>query len=315
MRRTGALLSMLVVAWVSGSVLGAAAPGREADAATVVVSQAHADYVPSLSGDEPVFVLVIGGDARPGADVTHSLADSIHLVSVDPATHRASILGIPRDSWVEIPGQGMNKVNAAMVAGGPPLLVETVEHMTGIRIGYYALTSFWGLTDIVDGLGGLTVKVPCKMEHPYSRVTFDPGRQRMDGEHVLAFARDRHSFPLGDLARSEDGGRVILGALAQFGREFAKDPSRLLVWMATGLRAVETDISIPRLLLLAFTASQVSPRHVQNLVLPTTPQVVESRDVQLVDASAQPIYSDLRTRGVVRRQHLPASPTQVGCET
>lgn len=314
MRRRAVLLAAALAAWLAGATLGTvSSPPRAAAAPLLTIAQAHVGYTPSLTGGEPVFILVIGSGARAGDDVVHSLADSIHLVALDPVQRRATIIGVPRDSWVEIPGFGTNKINAAMVDGGPPLLVQTIENLMHVKIAYYALTTFWGMTDLVNAIGGLTVDVPCRMMDSYSQADFKPGVQHMDGQQVLAFSRDRHSLPAGDLARSEDGGRVILGALAQFRKEFTKDPSRLLVWLGSGLRNIQTDIPLSQLALLAFTAYKIEPANVQNIVLPSTIGMQGSQSVVYVDASAQSIFADLADHGTVSPNHVPPSPTANGC--
>src|SRR5207249_4533240 len=108
----------------------------------------------------PIFILTIGSGARPGDSVVHSLSDAIHIVGINPAKHRATIMDIPRDSWVNIPGHGTNKINAAMVFGGPPLLINTLESITGIHIDYYTLTTFGGFETMINDIGGLYVDVP-----------------------------------------------------------------------------------------------------------------------------------------------------------
>src|SRR5207245_632586 len=141
-----------------------AASGAPGSPGTIAIHAAHgASYVPALQGKRPLFILVIGSGAHPGQKVKGSLSDSIHLVGINLRAHRATILGFPRDSWVSIPGHGSSKINAASVYGGPQLLVRTVEQITGIRIDFYVLTTFWGLTNMVNEIGGLPVVVPQKL--------------------------------------------------------------------------------------------------------------------------------------------------------
>lgn len=307
-------LAAALAAWLAGATLGTVSPPPAAAAAPLLtISQAHVGYTPSLTGGKPVFILVIGSGARPGDDAVHSLADSIHLIALDPLQRRATVIGVPRDSFVEIPGFGTNKINAAMVDGGPALLVQTIENLMHVKVAYYALTTFWGMTDLINAIGGLTVDVPCRMVDSYSGADFRPGVQRMEGRQVLAFSRDRHSLAAGDLARSENGGRVILAALAQFRKEFAKDPSRLLTWLASGLRYIQTDIPLSQLALLAFTAYKIQPANVQNIVLPSTIGMQGSQSVVYVDASARSIFADVAGHGTVKPKHLPPSPTANGC--
>jgi LCP family protein required for cell wall assembly len=291
---------LALAAWIAGSTIGAVTPPGSAAAQPLLqIEQAHADYVPALDGSKPIFILFIGSGARPGDDVEHSLADSIHIVSIVPAKHKAAILGIPRDSYVSIPDRGTAKINSAMVYGGPQLLVETVESLTGIKLDYWALTTFGGFQAMINSIGGLTVDVPFAMQDSASGSNFEPGVQKLRGKEALAFARDRHSLPAGDFGRSEDGGRLIIAALAQFRKEFAKDPSRLLTWIAGGFRNV---------LALAFTSTLMNPKHVENIVAPGTTGMAGGTSIVNLSSQAQTIFDDLKKDGLVSKRNIPPSP-------
>ena len=105
----------------------------------------------------------VGSDARPGQNPLASRADSIHAIFLHPRKQRAVVVGIPRDSFVSIPGLGTTKINAAMSSGGPRM-VQTIEQNFGARIDYWAVTSFWGITRMVETIGGLQVRVPFRMK-------------------------------------------------------------------------------------------------------------------------------------------------------
>ena len=203
-----------MVAWVAGSALGATQPAGHAAAAPLFqLEPAHAEYVPVLDGSKPIYVLVIGSDARPDQAVESQRADSLHILSINPAEHRATIVGIPRDAYVEIPGVGQNKINAALFYGGPDLVVQTVEQLTGLKMDYWAMTGFASFEQMVDDVDGLVVDVPFAMSDEASRAFFDPAVQRLDGDNALAFARNRHDLPAGDFGRSENQGRLMVAAL------------------------------------------------------------------------------------------------------
>jgi len=222
-RRRVALVVALVAAWVAGSALGATRPAGHASAAPLFqLEPAHAEYVPVLDGSKPIYVLVIGSDARPDQAIESQRADSIHILSINPAEHRASIVGIPRDSYVDIPGVGQNKIDAALFYGGPDLVVQTVEQLTGLKMDYWAMTGFASFEQMVDDVDGLVVDVPFAMSDDASRAFFDPGVQRLDGDNALAFARNRHDLPAGDFGRSENQGRLMVAALAQLKKEITK---------------------------------------------------------------------------------------------
>jgi anionic cell wall polymer biosynthesis LytR-Cps2A-Psr (LCP) family protein len=146
--------------------------------------------------------------------------------------------------------------------------VRTIERLSGVRIRYFAMTSFWGLTSMIDQIGGLTVHVPFPMHDRYSRADFHAGSQRLRGGEVLAFSRDRHSLPNGDFGRSQNGGRVFIAALTQFRKEFRRDPQALLRWVSAGMRSVSTDLPLSDVLRLALLCSRIPPGSVRNIVLP-----------------------------------------------
>ena len=309
MRRRVALASLAMAAWIAGSTIGVVTPPPSIAAQPLLeIQQAHAGYVPALDGSKPIFILFIGSGARPDESVEHSLADSIHIVSIVPAKHKAAILGIPRDSYVSIPGRGTAKINAAMFYGGPPLLVQTVESLTGIKMDYWALTTFWGFQAMINSIGGLTVDVPFAMQDSASGSNFEPGVQKLRGGEALAFARDRHSLPAGDFGRSEDAGRLLIAALAQFRKEFAKDPSRLLTWVAGGFRNMQTEAPLNDVLALAFTCSLVNPKHVENVVAPGTTGMAGGISIVNLSSQAQTIFNDMRKDGLVSKRNIPPSP-------
>ncbi|MFE0176502.1 LCP family protein [Streptomyces sp. NPDC059002] len=113
-----------------------------------------------------------------------------------------SLVSIPRDSYVAIPGHGKGKINSAYALGGAPLLTRTVEQATGLRVDHYAEVNFLGFVDVVDALGGVTICVPDGGLHDEkSGADFDGGCQHMDGVQALQYVRARYSDPQGDLGR------------------------------------------------------------------------------------------------------------------
>lgn len=292
-----ALFVALVVATVGGAPGG---PDRAEAAPLFQVGRAHgAEHLPALDGSKPIFVLVLGSDARPGQAIARARADSIHLIGINPRREAASVLGFPRDAWVSIPGFGSGKINSAMVYGGPELMVRTVEAITGIRIDYYLLTSFGGLRQMVDAVGGITVDVPYAMNDHFSGANFRAGRQRLSGPEALAFSRNRKDTPNGDFSRSQNQGRLILAALGQFRREFRKDPARVLVWIGGGLRNLRTDLPISELLDLAFTVSRIPVGKVTNRVVPGGTGFAGSSSVVFLSGSAGAMYANLRGDGLL----------------
>jgi LCP family protein required for cell wall assembly len=276
------------------------ATGSPTTAPVIRLYAAHgeASLIPALEGKRPLFILSLGSDARPGQDITRQRSDSIHIIGIDLATNRATILGFPRDSWVNIPGHGTNKINSAMSAGGPDLTVRTLEDLTGIPIDFWMLTSFPGLVNMVNHIGGLQVDVPYPMHDSFSHANFSPGVHHLRGKAALAFARDRHDVPGGDLGRSKDQGILLLSALSKFHTEFAKDPATAFTWIQAAWPQIKTNLSVPTMLQLALAASQIPPSNVNNLVVPAVGGVVGGLDVVFIQPSARAIYADMRTDGV-----------------
>ena len=311
MRRRVAVALVGLMAWVAGSALGAVGPTPAHAAPGIAIGKAHAGYAPSLTGSKPIVLLAVGSGARPGDDVLHSLSDSIHLIFLNPATHHAVLAGIPRDSWVNIPGHGTSKINAALFYGGPNLMVQTVEDVTGVHIDYWAITTFWGFTNMVNQIGGLVVNVPFRFYDPsYSRANLQPGVQRLSGVQALSMARDRHSMLDGDFARSENQGRLILAALSQFQRDYKLDQGSMFNWIGAGMSNMTTTVPLSEILSLAFTVSAVPVANVQNVVLPGGTGMIGSQSVVTLDTTwMHRIIDDAKPDAVLSKQNVPPSPT------
>ncbi len=312
MRRRALLAILGIATWVIGSALGALGPvSARAESAGIAVGKAHAGYTPSLTGSKPVVILAVGSGARPGEDVLHSLADSIHLLFLNPAKHHATMVGIPRDSYVDVPGHGTNKINSSLFYGGPDLLVQTIESISGVHIDYWAITTFWGFTDMINQIGGLTVDVPFRFYDPsYSRADLQPGVQKLDGQQALSFARDRHSMVEGDFARQENGGRLFLAALAQFQKVYAKDATELMTWLGAGMSNTFIEIPLSEVQQLAFTATKIPVKNVQNVVLPGSAQMAGSLSVVILnDTWRAKIFADVKPDAILSKKNVPPSPT------
>lgn len=294
------VLALLLAALLGPALLGSRSAGGPRALPLLRVGTTQRDsYVPVLQRRRPLFLLVLGSDARPGEPVARLRADSIHLIGVDLRRRRATILGFPRDAWVEVPGYGRTKINNGMVLGGPELMVRTVELLTGIPIDFWALTSFQGLVRMVEAVGPLEVEVDRPMFDRFSGTHFSPGRHRLSGREALAFARDRHSPPGGDLGRSLNQGKLLIAALRKLRADFRRHPALLFSWLAAGWRNVQTDLSPRTLLELALTAASISPARVSNLVVPATVGTAGGASVVFVTSRAASIYADMRADGVV----------------
>lgn len=147
----------------------------------------------------PVNILMLGSDSRISAGDPDAWAfgaqrtDAILLVHLAADRQSAAAISIPRDSWVPIPGYGEAKVNAAFSYGGPTLMIQTIEDLTGVRIDHFAVTDFESFTSLTDTLGGVEITVPDGAGGSVEQV--------MTGEEALDFARERKALVNGDFGR------------------------------------------------------------------------------------------------------------------
>jgi LCP family protein required for cell wall assembly len=227
---------------------------------------ASADY--TSSPDKPVFILALGNDGRPG-DVS-TRGDAIHVIGVNPQQRKATILDFPRDTGLPIPGHGVDKVNSAHVDGGARLQAQTLGNAIGVQIPYSIDTNFPGFMSMVDDMGGLDVNVPEAMHDRYSGANFEPGPQHLDGGAALAFARDRHQFPTGDLQRSQNQGYLILQALAQLRAKNTGPIGTLALLANVGRHAQLDGIGLTDLYDLGRLGLSIDPGNVRNVVVPIT---------------------------------------------
>jgi LCP family protein required for cell wall assembly len=213
-----------------------------------------------------LFALIIGSDVREG-DPRRGRSDSLHILAVNTKTGKGTLVGIPRDSWVPIPGHGTAKINDSLAFGGPELTVATVEELTGIPIEYWALVDFSRFRELVDALGGVEVDVPYAMRDHDSGAYFDPGRIKMNGREALAFARNRHGAINGDFGRSANQGRLLIAALAKF-HKTASDPLRIAKYLVAFKEFVSSNVGVGELIELARAGAKLDPGKIRNVVVP-----------------------------------------------
>lgn len=141
-------------------------------------------------------------DLSTGGDIGTGRTDSIVLVHLPSLWSGAAptMVSIPRDSYVPIPGHGKDKVNAAFAMGGAPLLTQTVEQATGLRLDHYAEIGFGGFAALVDALGGVTVCPTAAVHDPLAGIDLPAGCQEVNGRNALGFVRSRDT-PRADLDR------------------------------------------------------------------------------------------------------------------
>ncbi len=172
--------------------------------------------IPEWDGTEPVHLLLLGTDSRD-AD-SNGRSDSMMVATIDPVTKRTYLMSILRDTYVDIPGHGYSRINAAYSYGGAPLAMETVGKLLGIPIDHYVKIDFEGFKSLVDTVDGVEIDVEKDMKytdsgdgHRYD-IDLKKGLQTLDGTHALQYVRFRHDAT-SDFTRTERQ-RKFLTALA-----------------------------------------------------------------------------------------------------
>jgi LCP family protein required for cell wall assembly len=301
-RRT---IGVIVALGLCAAVAVAIARPRQASGRPfLVIGPAHAEHIPALTGDKPIFVLILGSDSRRGVPLEAGLSDSIHILGINPKKHNATLMGIPRDSYVPLASGGTNKINTAMHAGGIQAVIDTVERLSGVRFDYYALSGFNEMVAAVDEVGGINMDIPYSFAG-FSR-SFEAGHARLNGSSALEFSRTRKSLSGGDFDRSMNQGRILLAALAQFRKQFARDPASMFRWIGAGARWVRADLSVDELVTLAFTATNISPKRVTNLVLMGSSGSVGGMSVVNLSSANQPLFRDIAADGIILQKDIPA---------
>ncbi|MBN1312165.1 MAG: LCP family protein [Anaerolineae bacterium] len=274
------VVALVIRALVSGNVLAG-------DSSPLIPPNATANpdfMAPTLDignayqwqGTDRVTILLMGADTRPdqrGTDRPRS--DSLMLLMVDPINHQASVLSIPRDLYVDIPGYGLHRVNTAYFFAGGPLAMETVQYNLGIRVNHYALIEFDVFVTLVDEIGGIDINVPKTIydsSYPSADYGYDPfyieaGLQHLDGETALKYVRTRHAdSDFGRAERQQD----VLFAIRD--KVLSLDMLPTLVEKAPALYAslqqsIDTDLSLDQMMRLAVLVKDIPRENIRTGVI------------------------------------------------
>lgn len=215
-----------------------------------------------------VSILLIGADQRPGQIKYNT--DSLILATIDPAAQRISLLSIPRDTLIALPGHGSVKINAVAALTNLSALQNSVQGLTGEPVEGYVQTNFPGFKKVIDTLGGITVDVEKNMyyetgDREDGYINLHQGLQRLNGAQALQYARFRHDA-LADISRTARQ-QIVLKAVA--GEMFQLSTlTKLPVLIPQLLSAVQTNLSAPEILALAKVAISFPQAHVIAQTLP-----------------------------------------------
>ena len=260
-----------------------------------------------LDDTGPYVLLVIGSDDGPprGASPLDGRADALHLLVVTEDRQHVTFVDFPRDAWVDVPGVGRTKINAALTHG-PETVVATMESNWGFEVDNYILTDFQGFVVAIDELGGLEISVEERLYDPVgSSSNLYPGVQRLRGLDALSYARDRHSRSDGDFGRAAAQSRVLKAVHEQLRNE---NPSleRIAQLLSILRRTTISDIPPDRMLRLAMLAMAIPPQNTVQYTLPGSLGTAGSASVVYLTDRAHEILRDLADDGFVGPRPTPS---------
>jgi LCP family protein required for cell wall assembly len=260
--------------------------------------------------------LIVGSDSREGltqeekdklitGDTEGKRTDTMLVAHLPDNDTPATLMSLPRDLNVEVPGNGVNKINAAFSIGGPKLLVQTIEQATGLRIDHYAEINFAGFANMVDAVGGVEMTIPKTIKDNATGVTIKAGPQTLDGAQALAFVRTRKSAatPRSDLDRVANQ-RIFIGALAS---EIASpatllNPFALFPLLSEVPNALTVDEGdhLYHLAGLGFAMGGIS----DGGTITTTVPVTDGSATQMDEVKSQALFDALKTDAAVPKDAL-----------
>jgi LCP family protein required for cell wall assembly len=264
---------------------------------------------PEKVAHDAMNLLILGSDSRDPENVDGSRSDTIIIAHLPKDRSSAQLISIPRDTWVPIPatkdhkhGGRDAKINASFAWGGIPLMVQTVEKFSGVRIDHVVNVDFAGFQEIVDALGGIDIEVDqnfTSIHEPYRK--FTKGTHKMDGATALDYARQRKQFADGDFARIRHQQQVIKAILD-------KGASAGLLANPTGLnsfiKATTGAISVDKTLSIFDMATQLRHLRSGDLAFYTSPTKgtgqVGDESVVFADKAKAKVFYD-----AVRRDAVP----------
>jgi len=250
-------------------------------------------------------ILLMGSDNRDDGTEAFGRSDTLMLVHIDSKDGYVSVLSLPRDLKVEIPGHGTQKINAAYAFGGPALAMETVLQLTGVRVDHFVNVSFDAFREITTALGGIYVDVDTRYYNPqnpdWESIDIWPGYQRLSGEDALDYVRFRHDLNY-DFGRIDRQQRFLRAAKEQaLSWDLVVKGPQLVSLLAGN---VSTEISTAEALKLVVWAIGLSGSKIKQVYLQAGTATVDGASyVVATDAAVQTAIKDLSV--------APGSPASV----
>jgi len=238
-----------------------------------------------------VNILILGDDSafdRPGGRV-NGRTDIIIIFHLNLESGEGTIVTIPRDTWVSIPGHGEGKINGAHAIGGNELTVQTIEALSGLKIDNYMITDFDGFKPLIDLLGGVTIEVKENLSDSFSGCYLTAGVHHLNGEEALALSRNRHrngepGQQGGAFAREREAAKIILALYNQqttFER-FIKMP----VFINYIMNYIWADFTFKDIIRLLPSFGKINTQNIKITSIPSWPEMVGSASAVVYDKEA-----------------------------
>ncbi len=277
-------------------------------------------------------VLLVGSDSRAGSDnfaqaptdqtqVVGARSDTVILAHLAPGHEEATLVSLPRDSWVTIPAYTdtkgvahpahLDKLNAAFSLGGAALLVKTVQNLTGIHVDHYAEIDFVGFQKMVAALGGVQVCLTEPAHDVQTGLNLSAGEHKLNGVQALAFVRQRYGLPLGDIDRIKRQ-QQFLGAMMRKVESAGTltNPLKLNAFLKalTSSITVDSGMGLSDLKKLAFKLKDMSTGSVVLTTMPLSGFATEEgQDVDIVDTTkAATLFGALKADSAASSHSSPA---------
>ena len=250
---------------------------------------------PKVVARTAVTYLIVGSDTREGLTKAEIKAlkvgstkvaagkrsDTMMLVHISKSRDHATIVSIPRDTFVKVPewtdssgkvhSASYSKINAVFGRGDAPLLVQTLEAMTDLRIDHYVEVSFLGFKEMVDALGGVNICTKRDINDPKSHLVLPAGTHKLDGITALKYVRARYFDGMGDLGRMQRQQQFIAAMIREAtSAGVLLNPVKLVKFIGAALGSVTTDPGLQQddLITLAEQLRGISTKKVRTLTVP-----------------------------------------------
>ncbi len=257
------------------------------------------DVLDASSGEHLTF-LIVGSDSRAGlSDLKNfgaaggARGDVVMLVRVDGTTNTAQMLSIPRDLRVEIPGHGVNKINAAYAFGGPSLMVETVKENLNVEINHYVEIDFVGFQALVDEVGGVEIDFPYAARDSKSGLDIPAGTTVLNGDEALAYARSRHyqenqggswvSVDANDIGRTQRQQEVIKAIVSRLKSPGSIAEAGSIASAMSQHMTVDSNLANSSVGGMIWDFKGILTGSIKGATLPTTTKTINGSSYQLAD--------------------------------